>query len=161
MESMSNSITSSSFAFASFIMITTATMLGNVGCAADDEQPDEPMAETEASLSGTVTGKCPQNHVCTYENANYNDLNPPSAWSFQFGPEELYQAALGRKFQRRFTNGKDKVSSIINNSKIRVCLINETRLGFSSTVLVRVNPGQRLGFVGANANDKADRIEEC
>lgn len=136
---------------------------GAVGCAADSDGDDgeEAAGVAESELSGTVTGKCPDNHVCAYENANFNDRNPPSAWSYQFGPEDIYQAALGRKFSRPFTKGKDKVSSIINNSRLRVCLINETNLGFKKTVILRVDPGRKISFVGATANDKADRIEEC
>src|SRR5688572_5763711 len=102
MESMSNRITSSSSSVGFMVILTTAMLFGSSGCADTEEDPEEPKGETESSLSGTVAGKCPQNHVCAYENANYNDLNPPSAWSYQFGPEELYKAALGRKFQRRF-----------------------------------------------------------
>jgi len=137
-----------------------------LGCAADspDDETDgaeEPLAETASPISGYVTGKCPTNHVCAYQNSNYNNRDPQSAWAYQFGPEELYPAALGRKFQRRFTGGKDKVSSIINNSRIRVCLINETLGGFRSTTLLRVPAGQRFDYVGNAANDRADRIEEC
>lgn len=148
----------------SFLTFTAALIVLSsfaAGCAGPEEDTDEEMGESTSSISGYVTGKCPDNHVCAYENANYNDRNPTSAWAYQFGPEELYQAALGRKFQRRFTGGKDKVSSIINNSKITVCLINESLGGFRSTKILRVAPGQRFGSFGAAANDKADRIEEC
>ena len=150
------------------VSLATLAVFSSTGCAASADEGDESEVEdvedvgaTESAASGTVRGKCPNNHVCAYANANWNDRDPPSAWSYQYGPEELYPAALGRKFQRRFTAGKDKVSSLINNSSIRVCLINETAGGYVRNKIYILEPGLRTPFVGKAANDKADVIEKC
>ena len=101
------------FAFAT---VTTLAAFTSIGCASpsdDDDDDNEGTESAESAQSGTTRpNACPQNHVCVYEHRDYN-IGKPNAWAWQFGPEEFGRAG---GWDRRFTTGKDKASSIINNT---------------------------------------------
>jgi hypothetical protein len=150
--------------FRSAIGVAFVSMLAlTAGCAVspDGEDGEEETGSAESAASGTVTGKCPTNHVCVYEHKDFNNYLKQAGWSWQFGPEDLYPGQAGRSFSRDFTKGKDKASSLINNSSFAVCLINYKWGGYKEEVIAKVGAGQKLAYVGNGANDKADKIKRC
>lgn len=144
----------------SLIALATITTFSTFGCAspADDDDNDEGLESNEAAQSGTTRpNACPQNHVCVYEHRDFNQ-GKPNAWAWQFGPEEFGRAG---GWDRRFTTGKDKASSIINNTGTTMCLVNESAGGYRWTNILKVKGGQRFAYVSDVANDKADLIRKC
>ena len=141
----------------SVFALAALTAFAAFGCAAPAENAED-ADSNEAAQSGTTRpNACPNYHVCVYEHRDYN-AGKPNAWAWQFGPEEHGRAG---GWSRRFTTGKDKASSIINNTGSTMCLVNETYGGYRSTNILKVKPGQRFAYVSDVANDKADLISKC
>ncbi len=139
-----------------FVTVTFA-VFATTGCASptDDEEGIE---SAEGAQSGTTRpNACPAHHVCVYEHRDFN-AGKPNAWAWQFGPEEWSRAG---GWSRRFTTGKDKASSFINNTSVSMCLVNETHGGYRHTNVYKAKPGQRVAYVTDVANDKADLISRC
>lgn len=136
------------FGLAALFVVSAAS----VGCAGETIGAEEKGATT--SHVRAVGGKCPEDAVCLYENADYNDYDPPSAWSLEFSAEEVYATGF------KVSIDENRVSSMINNSKKTICLIDLQPLQFDEQIY-RLGPGERTAFVGHGVNDRGDRIEEC